>query len=168
MRLNLREIIPTPGAVLPFAFEEDLSSLEWNGERPFVRPVRVAGRVRTMAGALALEGQAEGTLSLRCDRCLTPFSQEKSIKLDTLLASHLEDEESEGEITLLDGETVDLSEIVRSAAILSMDAKHLCSPDCKGLCPRCGANLNDGPCGCAKEVDPRLAVLGKLLEGPQE
>ena len=45
-----------------------------------------------------------------------------------------------------------------------MDTKTLCSEDCKGLCPRCGANLNDGPCGCKREVDPRLAVLAKLLE----
>ena len=40
----------------------------------------------------------------------------------------------------------------------------LCSEDCKGLCPRCGADLNLGPCSCKKETDPRLAVLAKLLE----
>ena len=45
-----------------------------------------------------------------------------------------------------------------------MDGKHLCSEDCKGLCPTCGKDLNEGPCGCGKEVDPRLAVLAKLLD----
>ncbi|MDY5613643.1 MAG: DUF177 domain-containing protein, partial [Dysosmobacter sp.] len=52
----------------------------------------------------------------------------------------------------------------RTAFILEMDTKTLCSEDCKGLCPRCGADLNLGPCSCKKEVDPRLAALAKLLE----
>ena len=45
-----------------------------------------------------------------------------------------------------------------------METKFLCSEDCKGLCPRCGKNLNLGPCGCRKEPDPRFAVLEQLLD----
>ncbi len=64
---------------------------------------------------------------------------------------------------LEDGE-VDAGDLARTAFILGMDTKTLCSEDCKGLCPRCGADLNLGPCSCGKETDPRLAVLAKLLE----
>ena len=59
---------------------------------------------------------------------------------------------------------LDLAELARDAFILDMDTKTLCSEDCKGLCPHCGADLNLGPCSCKKDVDPRLAVLAKLLE----
>ena len=59
---------------------------------------------------------------------------------------------------------MDVGDLARTAFILGMDTKTLCSEDCKGLCPRCGADLNLGPCGCGKEADPRLAVLAKLLE----
>ncbi len=45
-----------------------------------------------------------------------------------------------------------------------LDGKPLCKEDCKGLCPTCGKDLNEGPCGCKKELDPRLAVLAKLLD----
>ena len=58
----------------------------------------------------------------------------------------------------------DLDDILTTAFVLNMDQKLLCREDCKGLCFRCGKNLNEGPCGCKKELDPRLAVLGQLLK----
>lgn len=168
MRLNLRDIVNTPGAGVSFDYPLDLSDLDFNGERPAAHPVRVSGTVRNMAGALMLEGTASTVLELTCDRCGKAFSQEQVLPLDTLLATELADEESEGEIYLLDGDELDLDELARTAFILGMDTKHLCSEDCKGLCARCGANLNDGPCGCKREPDPRLAGLAKLLEQPEE
>ena len=163
MRLNLRPIIRVPGASLPFRFELDLSGLDFYGEKPFAHPIRVSGTVRNAAGALELTGQAETTLELVCDRCLKPFSQALALPVTTLLAEELEDEEND-EIVLLENGEADLEEIFTTALVLSMDAKHVCSEDCKGLCPTCGANLNDGPCGCRKEVDPRLAALAQLLD----
>ena len=75
----------------------------------------------------------------------------------------LQNEDSD-EIVLLEDGQVDAGELAREAFILEMDTKTLCPEDCKGLCPRCGADLNLGPCSCKKDVDPRLAVLAKLLE----
>ena len=168
MRLNLKDIIPVPGASLPFDTTLDLSDLEFGGECPVSRPVVVRGAVKNRAGALTLEGTASSLLDLHCDRCGKPFSREQTVPLDTLLATELESEESEDEIFLLDGETLDLDEVARTAFILGMDIQHICSEDCKGLCARCGANLNEGPCLCKPEVDPRLAGLAKLLEQPEE
>ena len=79
------------------------------------------------------------------------------------LADELEDEEND-EIVLLEGSEVDLDELVTTAFVLAMDTKNLCSEDCKGLCAKCGADLNLGPCGCRPEVDPRLAALAQLLD----
>ena len=167
MRLDLRSIIPVPGAKLPFSFQMDLTSLDFFGEKPITRPVEVKGEVRNMAGALLLEGEASTVLDVVCDRCLKPFSRETRIPLEALLATELADEENEDEIVLLDGDEVDVDEIARTAFILAMDTKHLCSEDCKGLCAKCGANLNNGPCGCKPEVDPRLAKLAQLLDQPE-
>lgn len=167
MRLNLREIIHIPGASLPFDFALDLTGLEWNGETPVTRPVRVTGRVRNMAGALVLEGGVSGVLELSCDRCLKPITKEMQVSIDTLLAAELANEEDEGDIVLLEGDELDLGDVARTAFILAMDTKHLCSDDCKGLCAHCGANLNNGPCGCKPEVDPRLARLAQLLDQPE-
>lgn len=163
MRLNLKEIIHVPGGSIPFDFQLDLSKLDFYGQTPVTQPVHVRGRVRNAADALLLEGEAATILSLSCDRCLKPFTEEHVISLDTLLATELENEESD-DIVLLDGEELDLDELVREALVLSMDTKHLCSENCKGLCSGCGVDLNHETCRCKPEVDPRLASLAKLLE----
>ena len=141
--------------------------MDFYGARPFAHPVRVSGAVRNMAGALSLEGTAETTLELVCDRCLKPFSQDLALPVSTLLAEELEDEENDKIVLLQDG-AADLDEIFTTALVLSMDAKHLCSEDCKGLCPTCGADLNLGPCQCRKEPDPRFAALAQLLDKENE
>mgnify|MGYP002797394585 CR=1 FL=1 len=163
MRFHLKEILHVPGASLPFESQLDLSDLDFYGERPFAHPIVIHGTVRNMAGALMLEGSADTTLELVCDRCLKPFRQELRLPVSTLLAETLEDEEND-EIVLLEDGAVDLDEVFTTALVLSMDSKHVCDQDCKGLCATCGANLNGGPCGCRKEIDPRLAALAQLLD----
>lgn len=162
MRLNLKDIVHTPGAVLPFAFQMDASQLDFHGERPFAQPVRVEGRVRNTADALVLEGEAVATLGVHCDRCWSLYEEEKRFPLEAVLAAEAASEDSD--IVLLDGGEVDLGELVREELILNMDTKHLCSENCKGLCPGCGVNLNHEACRCGPQVDPRLASLAKLLE----
>ena len=163
MRLELREIIHVPDAKKTFQYQLDLSQEDFFGARPIVHPVCVKGSVTNHAGALVLEGSARSVLELTCDRCGKEFSREKVVPLDSLVARELEDEEHD-DILLLDGTELDLDEAVTTAFILAMDTKNLCSDDCKGLCARCGADLNLGSCGCKPEVDPRLAVLAQLLD----
>ena len=164
MRLDLRDVILVPDAEKSFQCQVDLSDLEFYGRKPIVRPVLAQGSVVNHAGALVLNGTARSDLDLVCDRCGKEFSREKVVALDMLLADELEQEDSEDEIFLLDGNELDLDELVTTAFVLAMDTKNLCSEDCKGLCAKCGADLNLGPCGCRPEVDPRLAALAQLLD----
>lgn len=166
MRLDLRDIIHTPGASRDFGYELDLSLVELFGEKPFDRPVEISGTVRNMAGALELKGLAQSVLDVRCDRCLKPITVDLRVPVETLLAEELanaNDPDSDDIVLLEDGQA-DLDEIFTTACVLSLDSKHLCREDCKGLCPTCGKDLNEGPCRCGKELDPRLAVLAKLLD----
>ncbi len=164
MRLDLRNIIHVPDATKPFHFEMDLSDVDFYGKHLITRSVQVEGSVTNHAGALVLEGSASSLLDLVCDRCGKTFSREKVVDLNCLLAAELEDEEND-EIYLLEGNEVDLDEVAGTAFILAMDTKNLCSDNCKGLCAKCGADLNNGgPCGCRPEVDPRLAALAQLLD----
>ena len=162
MRLDLRDVVNTPEARKPFQFQLDLSEIELYGRRPIANPVLVEGCVTNHAGALVLEGTARSTLELACDRCGREFSREKIVQLESLVAQQLEDEEHD-EIILLDGWELDLDQVVTETFVLAMDTKNLCSDDCKGLCPKCGANLNEGPCRCKPEPDPRWAALSQLL-----
>lgn len=163
MRLDLRNIIGVPGGAVPFAFQLDLSHLDFFGTRPITKPVEVRGEVQNHAGALELKGEAFTTLDLVCDRCGKEFTREKAVPLSSLLATKLEGEDDD-EILLLDSGVLDLGEFATSAFVLDMDSKNLCAEDCKGICAGCGADLNTEPCRCRHEVDPRLAALAQLLD----
>lgn len=144
MVIDVRPILHTPGKRLDFHFDLDLSDLEFDGRRPASRPVAVRGEVRNTADLLELELTAETTLDAVCDRCGKAFPLEKGISYSCMLAEELQNEESD-EIVLLEDGKVDAGDLARTAFILGMDSKTLCSEDCKGLCPRCGADLNLGP-----------------------
>lgn len=163
MILDVRSILHTPGKRLPFQFTLDLSDMEFGGRRPVTRPVTVEGEVCNSADVLTLTLTASSTLDAVCDRCGKELLKGQETTFSCMLAEELQSEDSD-DIVLLEAGTVDVGELARTAFILGMDTKTLCSEDCKGLCPRCGANLNEGPCGCKREIDPRLAALAKLLE----
>ena len=163
MLLNVKPILNTPGKQLDFQFELDLSDMEFSGRDPVSRSVVVRGEVRNTAGILELTLNAGTTLDVVCDCCGKAFKQDNDVPFACMLAEELQNEDND-EIELLEDGMVDVGELARTAFILDMDTKTLCSEDCKGLCPRCGADLNLGPCSCKKETDPRLAVLAKLLE----
>lgn len=167
MLLNVKPILHSPGKRLDFQFSMDLSDLEFAGRYPVTQPVEVTGQVRNTADVLELELTARTTLDAVCDRCGKAFPQEKEVSYQCLLAEELQNEDND-EIVLLEDGQADVGDLARTAFILGMDSKTLCSEDCKGLCPRCGADLNLGPCSCRKEVDPRLAVLAKLLENDKK
>ena len=167
MKLNLERLAREPGAVLPFDCVLDLSQEEWNGGRPFTHGVRVMGKVRNMAGALTLSAELSGLLSLVCDRCAQPFEREKTVEYETLLAFELANGESDDIVVLNPDGELELDELMREVFLLEMDTKNLCSPDCRGLCPGCGADLNTEQCRCKREIDPRWAKLAQLLE-PEE
>ena len=163
MLIDVKPILNTPGGERTFRFELDLSDMEFGGRYPISRPVIVEGVVRNRAELLSLDLTASTTLDAVCDRCGKAFLQDKTVSCSYILAEELQNEDSD-EIVLLEDGQVDAGELARETFILEMDTKTLCSEDCKGLCPRCGADLNLGPCSCKKETDPRLAVLAKLLE----
>lgn len=162
MRLDLRPILYVPGASLPFHFAMDLSDVELYGEQPIKEPVHVSGMVKNTAGVLSLGGEVSTTLDLCCDRCTKKFRREKIVPMHFVLAKELAGEEDE-EMILLDGDELDVGELAYSAFLLNMDMKNLCSDDCKGLCSGCGANLNEEPCRCEPEIDPRWSALSQLL-----
>ncbi len=163
MKLELTGILDQPGASVPFSTEVDLSGLDYGGQNPLPRPVSASGTVRNTAGVLVMKGVIRAELTGVCDRCAADFSREVDFPIDVVLSADPSDEEDES-VFPLEGGCADLEDIVRTAVVLNMDQKLLCRPDCKGVCFRCGKNLNEGPCGCGREPDPRTAALARLLK----
>ena len=165
MLLDLKPILVTPGASLPFETHENLSDLVFGSCKPASKPVLAYGKVRNTAGVLELTGELTTTLHGVCDRCASEFTRAVQIPIHAVLVSEEELEQAEDEwvFGIHDG-CADLTDIITTAFVLNMDSQLLCRTDCKGVCFRCGKNLNEGPCGCRKEPDSRFAVLQQLLD----
>ena len=165
MLLGLSKIIDCPGATVDFSTSVDLSDLRYGNCYPVDEPVVASGTVRNTAGVLMMKGMIQTRLYGVCDRCASDFERDIELPIDIVLVTELANEDNEDEwVFPLEGDSADLDDIVRTVFVLNLDSKLLCKEDCKGLCHRCGKNLNDGPCNCQKELDPRFAALKQLLE----
>jgi uncharacterized protein len=155
------------------------------------RMVEVQGHVDLGEGELALAGSVSGTarlmrepdgvlvvgalvapLSLQCARCLAAVEQEVAFEIVETFRPTVElpggpppCRDREDEATLIDDlHVLDLTEVVRQAVLLAVPTRPLCRPDCRGLCARCGADLNQAACACEPEPDPRWDALRSILE----
>lgn len=165
MTVDLEPIFNNEGANIPFDFTLDLSALPHGGCCPLKDPLRIRGEIKNRAGIVTLKAQAEGVFTAPCDRCADPLSRALSLPLGHCLIESLSDEkDDDGEYIEVKDMRLDLDTLCTEDIILSLPGKFLCRDDCKGLCPQCGADLNNGVCGCEKPPDPRLESLRKLLE----
>ena len=173
-RFNVAQLLQEPtGATRHYKLDDEQLDL---GDGRRVQPVKGAVRLtRTQNGVLA-DVDAGGQVQIECGRCLTetsqalefPFSEEfyQTVAVNT---GAVLPKPEEPDVFLID-EThkLDLGDAMREYALLSVPMLPVCRPDCKGLCPECGANLNEVDCGCDTErVDERLAALKQLLDQPQ-
>ncbi len=163
MVLDLRELIASPGKGLDYEFELDSSDLDLDGVLRYLTPVTVTGRVENHAGHIETRFRISAELICQCARCLKEFPKQLRMEGAAYLTEELEDEDNEDYYLIVDG-AADLTEAARDHIILNFEPRLLCREDCLGLCPKCGKDLNEGPCGCGEDLDPRLLALGQLLE----
>lgn len=122
-------------------FDEDLTDFEGD--------IKVVGEVEDVGRCYVVRGHIDCKKSFICDRCLTQATENQVHEFDE------EFDKAEAVDDMLD-----VTELLRDVLLAAQPMKNLCKADCKGLCPKCGANLNEGECGCDKLiVDPRLAAL---------
>ena len=163
MRLDILPIRAVSGEVISFDYTLNLAELELYGEYPIPEPVRVSGYAEHRADLFLLHMDLAFCVETRCARCLKPLSIPTVLHVERPMADSVENEEDSDEILLLDNITIDLDEVAQETIVLEAQMSTLCREDCAGLCARCGADLNEGPCGCAPEVDERFAALADLL-----
>jgi uncharacterized protein len=135
------------------------------------KPLQVIGTLTKKLVQIDVEGKINGEIELICSRCLenTSTKIENSFEVAFVTKDYFTTE-TEAELTdedldvsLYDGETIDLIELAREQLLLEVPTHFVCKTDCKGLCPKCGTNLNNQTCNCdTKEIDPRWAKLKEL------
>jgi uncharacterized protein len=173
MKLDLKRMKESPGQFFPIDWTEEWEELEYkNRKLPFRRAVRLRGQAYFQGGMVYLSAELDTELEIECSRCLKPISS--VVHREELLEFQEEPPGSAG--APLEGfhyefgaEELELTPYLESLIAASIESKPLCSPECKGLCPTCGKDLNEGPCEHVQTEqhtrDPRLAVLKELLPG---
>lgn len=112
----------------------------------FVTPIAITGTIVNRAGVVTLSFSCKFTMKLICDRCLSDFNREYEFSFEhTLVQSSTNDD-----YVVCENNTLDLNELAISDLLLQLPTKILCREDCKGLCMKCGSDLNLGECRCSK------------------
>lgn len=136
------------------------------GEFVFVEPPTISFVAQSSgSGGIQVRGELDARVRLTCRRCLAEHEKSFVVPLEFRLEPGLEPGgEDEGLFALRpDGDVVDLGPIVREELSLAMPEFPECRPDCRGLCPSCGVDLNEATCECSlSEPDPRWEALRKL------
>ena len=163
MTLDLREVIGVPGQSVSFEYEPDINTVVFDSIIGIKDIPHVTGTVQNRAGVLVFEAELEASVICSCSRCLTQFTKDISRAIRAFLSVNKTAEE-DPEYYYIEDAALNPDVIISTELLLDLEQRQLCREDCKGLCLKCGADLNEGECGCKPEIDPRLAALGQLLD----
>jgi uncharacterized protein len=168
MRIDITVLCDGPNRLELSGDAESLNITE--DEARLAGPVKVVLDLVVAGNDIRIDGTVNTIVEEECSRCLAVYRRKMEAELhlyavgaDSRLRGPKPDEDRGEGLLVHDGRRLDLSEEVRSAILLSTPMQPLCSLDCKGLCPNCGANLNEGQCACeGHRTDPRWKGLEKL------
>ena len=171
MVLDLSSLLSGKSSRIDFEYEisqaDDENAILPPDDVSFTAPVRVKGYFTDNAGYMSLCATAEIDYQSRCARCLEDIFGTFILNFNrTVAASGTLQNEANDEYVVVKNGTLDIDRELVEDLMLEFPAKLLCKEECAGLCPKCGKSLNFGECDCPKkkEIDPRLAILQKLLE----
>jgi uncharacterized protein len=148
-------------------FEETIQS------ESFTAPVRAQFRIEKVGTEVTVKGNLKAKMALQCSRCLNRFYREVEIPIELVYhpveelkgEEHHEIAAEELNMDFYTGDELDLLDLLKEQVVLNIPMKPLCSELCKGICPRCGTDLNADTCTCGTEnIDPRFEELKKLLD----
>ena len=149
-----------------------LTKIKNDGECDFISPITAQVRVSRITDLIEIEGNVETTVRMACGRCLNEYDRTLSnryrLTYTKVLPESLRDsDQSDIELSLEDmgliqftGATINIRDALQEQIVMAIPQRPLCSRSCKGLCPKCGKNLNEGNCGCRKKsVTPLYEAL---------
>lgn len=124
-------------------------------------PIDIKLHLESLTNGIVVHGEIGGRWQLQCRRCLRPLSEVSIANVDELYQRIPDNPDAYP----LDGEQLDLQPMVRELVLLSAPDSPLCGPECPGICPQCGADLQSDLCTCATGlIDERWAVLDQLRQ----
>lgn len=165
IKINVAQIKKRLVGEKSFAFELTPAELEISPQEMAIDgTVQLTGSISNAGDVLLLQAVMEVKVQRTCGRCLKEFTGvTKAEVVEKFYPASAENIENDAFV--YDSDVIDITEPLREGLLLAEPMQALCKPDCRGLCPVCGADLNDGDCGCDRlTVDPRLAALKQFIK----
>ena len=165
IKINVAQIKKRLVGDKPFAFDLEPAELEISPEEMgIIGTVKLVGSMSNAGDVLLLQAHMECQVQRTCGRCLQEFvGVTKAEVVEKFYPASADNIENDAFV--YDSDVIDITEPLREGLLLAEPMQALCKPDCRGLCPVCGADLNDGDCGCDRlTVDPRLAALKQFIK----
>ncbi len=158
--IDLTPITKAEGAVLDVEKTYPKEAfLEVENTLPLTSDVVLRGSITNLSGNLFLKGTLSFCMTFVCDRCLDGFTKDFLLEIDEVIAKENSDFEADEYIPYSGNKVLLVEGIFKLVYQLTLE-KHICKDDCKGLCSKCGCNLNLKSCDCTDdEIDPRLEKL---------
>lgn len=157
--VDVRDLVGHPGSHRTVHVSEPIAGLATElASVPPDRPVEAHLLMERVVEGVLASGPITGVITYACARCLESFDAEFVVEVRELFAAE-PDLSEEGEGYRMDEGFVDVEPLIRDAVVTQMPFAPLCRPDCRGLCSRCGADLNLGDCACPPETDHRWEAL---------
>lgn len=164
MKVNVAQVRLSEGESISYDLEESFAPFELGTEAlTFQAPVHVQLQVTNTSKTMLVEGKIHTRLSVMCGRCLEMFEHPISLSFQDEWVFRTQATADLLETALiLDKDEIEINERIFEQIVLNLPMKFICSVECRGLCPICGANRNLTPCLCGEDrIDPRLAALAK-------
>lgn len=174
MLINLSELFPVKGKSKSYTHELEMTEFSMFDTVYEVVEKEPVSLLITNQGnkMLTVAGKAHLVLEMPCARCLEPVRVPFHLEIDQELDMNQSDEERMADLdeqSYVNGYCLDIDRLVGNELTLNLPMAVLCSEDCKGICDRCGTNLNRGTCDCDnRSLDPRMSVIQDIFKQLKE
>ena len=127
----------------------------------FASDIKVDGVFKNLGDVIFFEGKASTVLNCECGKCLKEFSKDFEFSFDQKFSKN----PNSDDVCAFEGNEIFIDDVIIQALCMDLPISFVCADDCKGLCHKCGKNLNEGECDCEDDdIDPRMAVLKNFLK----
>ena len=158
MICDVSTVVNTEGASINFSEGVEFADFSLDVE---VLRAKLNGKITCSGGVLVLEANLDAKIKTSCARCLKELELPVSVDFsETLVQAGQEEGKDLDSVIVFEGTEVDVGQLAENNLLLNISSKYLCSENCRGLCPKCGKDLNEGDCDCDfDEIDPRWEKL---------
>lgn len=165
MIINLSEIIRDVDEKIILDNDINVQDTKFMGELfAFREPLHIKGTITNNTKSLELHARVTGVAKTHCARCTKELEVPVDFEVSEVIMQdngHIADED----VIVISGEEIDIYDIILNSFLMNVPGKYLCREDCRGLCIKCGADLNLGDCGCENDdIDPRWAKLAEIMK----